>query len=372
MTSPAIGSRSPTPSNSSSSLDLYLFDCGHGDTILIRLPGDRWVMVDCYLPKQGGVRDRFFAFVQQHAIQTLDVVFQTHPDRDHFHGMQAVLEHFIDNGQTIEAYLDCGLTAKRASYLVRPGPTNKEYQRLHDQLRAWQTAGKIKRWHALTAGHHNIYAKNTDRSVGFAPIGPDPSNVQRIAEQDLQKLAAKISHRPNANSLSLILTLFAVVDGKQFIALLPGDTDVECIKQSIEYWDSKSPDFKLSPNFDVIKVPHHGSKHSHHKPICKLKHADGFCVAGVTAGTRPVLPDRVVLMDYLSAGWQTMSTTTRSTPLTASNPMTLADRTQRVRVGSPESHLVHLSWSPVDGLSSGPKAAIIQLHDLQCYGTAKS
>jgi beta-lactamase superfamily II metal-dependent hydrolase len=103
-TSPATNESPSTspPSSSEFSIDIHVFHCGHGDTILVRLPGDRWGLVDCYLPKQYGVRDAFFRFVERNEIGTLDFIIQTHPDRDHYHGMKEVIEYFLGRRQKIK------------------------------------------------------------------------------------------------------------------------------------------------------------------------------------------------------------------------------------------------------------------------------
>ena len=94
-------------------IDIHLLHCGHGDTILVRLPGDRWGLIDCYLPEQYGIREGFFEFVRRQGIRNLDFIMQTHPDRDHYHGMKAVIDHFLERGDGIGYYIDTGLNARR-------------------------------------------------------------------------------------------------------------------------------------------------------------------------------------------------------------------------------------------------------------------
>src|SRR5438067_13331787 len=101
----------PAPSNPEHlAVAIHLFPCGHGDTILIEYGDNRWSLIDCFLPKKDGTRDRFFDFVANRAkIRRLDFIFQTHPDYDHYHGMIDVIQHFTTGGRSVGWYLDTGL-----------------------------------------------------------------------------------------------------------------------------------------------------------------------------------------------------------------------------------------------------------------------
>ena len=95
-TSARAGSHSAAPPHSEQpTIEIHLFHCGHGDTIVIRLPDGRWGLIDCYLPEQYGIRDRFFDFLDRRKVKTFDFIIQSHPDYDHYHGMQAVIEYFL-------------------------------------------------------------------------------------------------------------------------------------------------------------------------------------------------------------------------------------------------------------------------------------
>ena len=50
-------------SSETPTVELHLFQCGHGDTLLLRLPGPQWALVDCYLPKSNGRFDKFIAYL---------------------------------------------------------------------------------------------------------------------------------------------------------------------------------------------------------------------------------------------------------------------------------------------------------------------
>src|SRR4051794_16708149 len=102
-------SASAAPSKSeNAAVMIYVFECGQGDTVLVNLPGNKWVLVDCHLP-EGRIRKHFFQFIDGLGIKKLDLVCLTHAHRDHFHGMLQVVEHFTKPGKSIGYYCDSGV-----------------------------------------------------------------------------------------------------------------------------------------------------------------------------------------------------------------------------------------------------------------------
>jgi beta-lactamase superfamily II metal-dependent hydrolase len=368
--SPApVESHSPNPPNSDEPrIDIYLFHCGHGDTILVRLPGDRWGLVDCYLPEQYGIRDAFFEFLAQHQIKTLEFIIQTHPDRDHYHGMKAVIEHFLDRGETIGYYIDTGLNAVRAGALLRDLPAAKEYQVLQDSLEEWAGSGRLK-WRELAARHIPFIPRGFRGRIELVPIGPDPDEKRRLMTSGLRKLANRSDARLVANELSLIVVLLVNIGGRGLGVLLGADASTAGLEWALDYWGEHTSAYGLAPEFDVIKVPHHGSIRSHSPRLCRMKRP-GSGTAAVSAGTRSCLPDREVLRDYLEQGWSVMATTTRSKrPSPSSLPLTLAGR-GRPEVDAVGRFSVHISWTPAGGLLAEPAEARITPGDLEHYETA--
>ena len=128
------------------SFDIHVFACGHGDTILLRLPDNRWSLVDCNLPKAGGIRDRFFGFLADHRINRLDYIFQTHPDTDHFHGMVEVLDYFTSNDRTVGWWCDGGLNSRDVRDFIWPDDlSRRQYARLQHRLDELDDRGGVAR-----------------------------------------------------------------------------------------------------------------------------------------------------------------------------------------------------------------------------------
>src|SRR3954469_7476348 len=98
-------------------LRLHVLSCGHGDTLLLEMPKEKWALIDCHLP---GIeaRNRFFRYVDSLGITTLDYVVLTHPDSDHYRGMRHVLEYFSQDGRKIGYYCGAGSSPTHVAKLI--------------------------------------------------------------------------------------------------------------------------------------------------------------------------------------------------------------------------------------------------------------
>ena len=243
MTSLPTLEGSPSAGQSSSKgplIEIYLFHCGHRDTILVRLPDDRWGMIDCYLPEQYGIRKEFFRFIEEKKIKTFDFIFQTHPDRDHYHGMQAVIEYFLGRGEKIKYYVDTGVNARRARDLFQGWPGgSKEYEILQDKLEEWVDSGQIQ-WSELAAQVMSFVPQGYHDQIEFVPIGPDPSEKRRIMNSDLRKMRTEPKTHPEANELSLVVVLAVRINGRILNVLLGADAGVESLGRALVYWRQRA------------------------------------------------------------------------------------------------------------------------------------
>lgn len=72
-------------------LEVFFFDVGYGDSILIRLPEGRHVLIDGGYPEYGA---RVVDEIKKLGITHLNLVVSTHPHPDHIGGLAEVLNHF--------------------------------------------------------------------------------------------------------------------------------------------------------------------------------------------------------------------------------------------------------------------------------------
>jgi beta-lactamase superfamily II metal-dependent hydrolase len=351
-------------------VELYIFACGHGDTLLIRLPDDRWVLVDCYLP--GDARKRFFDFVADKKIHHLAAVFQTHPDYDHYLGMRAVLTHFVEQpGKSVGTYLDSGLNAQQIKTLMSDParPARQEYPKLQRALRTWRDEKKID-WCELDAQRVPFSPRGLAGQIDFVPIAPDLQFKRKLTESSIKKMSQQGTAKLEANDLSLVLSLVVNHDKTTFNALLAADAGTEALTRAFAVWKEHTAQRKISDCFDVVKVSHHGSIKNHLKELCDHgPHADpNRKIAAISAGQRPALPDRRVIEDYLDARWTVMLTTIRK----AEHTNRVVDlHVKKANTTAFHENTIELLWEDGGTFKFQPGSAVVDKADSRAYDMAK-
>lgn len=88
-------------------LELYFFNVGHGDSIAIKFPNNKWGVIDCNLC-DGQKIPNVLKFLTKNKVKHLKFICITHPHIDHFLGIEKIVEHYneeiddfilFDNGQ---------------------------------------------------------------------------------------------------------------------------------------------------------------------------------------------------------------------------------------------------------------------------------
>lgn len=74
------------PRDAEPPLRIYFIDVGQGDACLIRTPGNRWFLYDT-----GNKPESLISFLRHVNADTLDAVFISHPDLDHFGAFPALM-----------------------------------------------------------------------------------------------------------------------------------------------------------------------------------------------------------------------------------------------------------------------------------------
>jgi competence protein ComEC len=76
---------------SSGTLDVYVLDVGQGDSIFLRSPSGKTMLVDA---STSDMADRIDDFLQAQHVTRLDVVIGTHPHADHIGGMKEIISKY--------------------------------------------------------------------------------------------------------------------------------------------------------------------------------------------------------------------------------------------------------------------------------------
>jgi beta-lactamase superfamily II metal-dependent hydrolase len=347
-------------------IEVHLFGCGQGDTILLNLDDRTWILIDCYLP-QGPVRQAFFDLVNRLGIKRLEAICLTHPHEDHFWGMPDVIEYFMSNGRSVGTFCDSGTTAKEILTLMnrrrRPKSSVREFERLDSLLTTLHAKGLIRYFRADANSRPLIETTGAD---GFAllPIGPPPN----VLKQSVRGAIVEGRIRDDLNLTSVIFVLRANRAQRSFTALLAADTNALMLKNALFKFQEVEKLERVC--FDFVKVPHHGSWDSHEgSNVCACRHETKPAVAGISVGSDyDVLPDRKVLEEFLEKAWIVLLTTKRTFPRPRNYVLELANRAPQAVLL--ETNTVVCAWDSAKGLTWGPPQAQLFPSELASYGTA--
>lgn len=192
-------------------LNINVFDVGQGDSIFIKTPSMRHILID------GGISSKVLGKLQSQLPfwqKSLDVVVLTHPDADHLNGLLDVLKRYKVN------YIVW-------TGMVRDGPA---YEKWLELLEIQKRQGSI-----IVNAKSGLQIKNG--SIVIDALHP------------LEDLTGKFVGKQD-NDTGVVLRL---AYGKKSF-LFTADISIEAEKQMVA---------KKAPlDSDVLKVAHHGSKYS--------------------------------------------------------------------------------------------------------------
>ena len=364
--------REPTPANiaqatpSSSerhSIEVILFGCGHGDTILVRLPVDKWVLIDCRLTKHDRTYDRFIEFVEARGITRFEFIFQTHPDYDHFQGMTDLLMYFTGGGRSIGYWCDGGINAPQVRDIAWKELISKSrYEALQECLDRLSEKKLIK-FRRIDDDTCHISPKGFP-NIRLIPIAPTASEFRAVTRSDSAKAMVHTEAQLETNALSIVLVLSVSGSESSFNVLLCGDAEPAALKAGITRWTDYANQNSLLVDFEVVKVSHHGSPLSHVDELCTMG-ANHNSVALISAGSRKGLPHAKVLRCWLQHYWRVFITTTRRATQKYNRPMDLLNRAPAQI--SCETHDIHAQWSIPGGFVCTPESASVLIEHVHAY-----
>jgi len=189
-------------------MELSFIDVGQGDSILIKTPGGKFILID------GGGSEltdpgsrKVLPFLYHRGVRELYMAINTHPDTDHLQGLETVVNEIPVRYLAVPANL----------------AEAEEYQTLRQKLGEQQAVIPLSAGDCINTG---------------------------------EKVQIKILHPPleftadNCNDQSVVLRIAY----GEFSALLTGDIGIEPMQEILD-------NQQLQPA-TVLKIPHHGSKNS--------------------------------------------------------------------------------------------------------------
>jgi len=186
---------------------VYFVDVGQGDAEFIVLPDSKTVLID------GGPKrntEKLAKFLSSHSITTIDYVVLSHPDEDHYGGLEYVFDHCQVNN-------------------------------FYDTKKVKQSASKLRRKAVVEPGCH-IYYPSANTTLSWDPT---------VKVEVLSAYCPKTPSASSVNDASIVLKLTY----KDKSILLTGDIDTKVEDELLQRCGNN-----LSST--VLKVSHHGSKHA--------------------------------------------------------------------------------------------------------------
>ncbi len=238
-------------------LRLTFIDVGHGDSILVEFPKGKRMLVD-----GGGLHEDHFdvgkgviaPFLWKKKIKKIDILVLTHPDPDHFKGLNFIASHF-----SIGQFWDNGLRASSASFA---------------QLETILSKRKVQR--------SSLNQQTPSQMINGVQLS--------ILNPPLSKVPSGMSENPSfLNNHSLVMR----IQFGQVVFLLTGDIEAEAETRMVKRG--------LPITAHLLKIPHHGSASSSSQLFIE-RVSPSYAVLSVSSRNLGRLPHPEVLRRYERLG----------------------------------------------------------------------
>lgn len=226
-----------------SSLEISFLDVGQGDAVLIRTPSGENCLIDggSSSDQKVGVH-RLIPCLKARGIRCLDYLVATHLDSDHISGIYEILEAAGENRLAV-----------RIKNLILPLTVSEEESRELCQLAS--SANAVV--HYAGAGDRIIFNSGEKDETRLSFLSPE---------------ADKTYVSSNAGCLVAELTL------KSFDCLLTGDLEGDGEEELTAGLLERKEAGSL-PDYEILKVAHHGSRNSSSEAFLKLVSADAYVIS---------------------------------------------------------------------------------------------
>jgi len=226
-------------------LTLTFLDVGQGSSTLVQFPSGKQALIDCggsSYPQPTVGRRAIAPFLWYKGIKQLDLVAITHPDADHYNGLNFIAKHFKPQTLWIKNRLG----------------HDKEYRRVIDKLQKKITVT------VPSQGQVREYGETILESI---------TNIGKWRNTSFQA-----SDRSRKNS-----GLVIAVKTPGFSALFPGDISKK--------YENALVDGKYPIQTDIMLAPHHGSRTSNSERFLTTSSTD-FLIVSAAESSKNIFPHK--------------------------------------------------------------------------------
>jgi len=275
---------------------LYLLNVGHGDSLVLKFEeGDdlvKWGVIDCHKPAANSTSSTLKLLVENN-VSNLEFICLTHPDYDHFSGLEELLNYFSDKQKTEFKFYDYGLNVLKITASLSSKREKSEFSKLYGLVCSLQSKNKLE--YLPLSVEQSIFKCGNNSVISLGPYGKDTTSFSKQAGKRLQTFNLNSNSKfkdVDKNLLSVVI----VIKCESSNIILCSDATTKNIEYSLQKWRNK---FNSNYQFDFIKVSHHGSKTNHHAGLFKdfSNHSKSF--AGISAGDHYKLPNQEVVSDII-------------------------------------------------------------------------
>ncbi|WP_163971018.1 ComEC/Rec2 family competence protein [Oceanobacillus halotolerans] len=188
-----------------SNLEVHFIDVGQGDSVLVKTPNDKVILIDGGRPKVG---KRVVNYLEDHHVNEIDLMISTHPDIDHIGGLIDVMKQF-----KVKQILDSGKLHSTATYAKYINEIRKQ----DIPFKLAEQGKKVKLDSELeirilnsyqgmkTNNQSSIALKMTYGEIDFLLMGDveKKQEEQMLRSYDVQAEIVKVAHHGSDTSTSL-------------------------------------------------------------------------------------------------------------------------------------------------------------------------
>lgn len=276
---------------------VHTLNVGHGDSLIIELTDNQdvsWAVIDCHNPNHRQDSPTL-KFLKSRNVQELEFICLTHPDRDHYSGIEQLIDHYSTGGRSFKKFYDSTTFYDLYEYAFDSDREYAELNKMYEALYLLLENNKIQI--SQTAPGLVLLQRG---NISIMALGPDRSSVNAYVTQ--------VGHRKKdpdstAGVNKNLLCVMIAIDDTKHNSLLCSDAERQCIERVLNQWRKERRASRKKILFTFVKVAHHGSNKNNTNLIWKNS-IDNPSFAAISAGPLYNLPNKEVVRNIIRSKTQ--------------------------------------------------------------------